>query len=47
LKSIEGINKIKAIEPISLEDIEVKLDENDARGWKAIDFVICVEQKKK
>ncbi len=46
LKSIKGINKIKSIKPISLDNIEVRLEENDNRGWNSINFVICVEQKK-
>ncbi len=47
LKSIKGINKIKSIKPISLDNIEVRLEENDNRGWNSINFVICVEQKEK
>lgn len=44
-KSIKGINKIKSIKTISIEDIFVSLQENDNRGWNSINFVICVEQK--
>ena len=44
MKSIRGINRIRSIKPIGLEDIEVRLEENDRRGWNSINFVICVEQ---
>lgn len=47
MKSIAGTNKLKTIKTISLENIEVRLEENDRRGWNAIDFVICVQQKTK
>ena len=44
VKSIEGTNKLKTIKPISLDDIKIRLEENDQRGWNAIDFDICVQQ---
>lgn len=44
MKSIAGTNKLKTIKPISLDNIKVRLQENDARGWNAIDFDICVQQ---
>lgn len=47
MKSIAGTNKLKTIKPISLDNIAVRLEENDKRGWNAIDFVICVEQNRK
>lgn len=47
MKSIKGTNRLKTTEKISLDNIEVRLEENDKRGWNAIDFTICVEQKAK
>lgn len=42
-KSIKGISKISVIKPISLEDVEIRIDRQD----KIIDFVFCVVEKKK
>lgn len=47
MKSIKGTNKLKTIKKISLDNIEVRLEENDNRGWNAIDFTICVEHTAK
>jgi len=43
LKSIDGINRIDLIEPITIDDVEIRLD----RLNKDIDFVFCVIQKKR
>jgi outer membrane protein assembly factor BamA len=43
LKSIEGVNRIDLIEPITIDDVEIRLD----RLNRDIDFVFCVVQRKK
>jgi hypothetical protein len=47
MKSIVGINKLKTIKPISLDNIEVRLEKDSVRNLNVIDFDICVEQKGK
>lgn len=43
LKSLDGMNGIEVIEPIIIDDVEIRLD----RQNRAIDFVFCVIQKEK
>lgn len=43
LKSIEGVNRIDLIEPITIDDVEIRLD----RLSMDIDVVFCVVQRKK
>lgn len=47
MTSIKGINKLKSIRPINLDDVKVRLEKDAVRGWNVIDFDICVEQKRK
>jgi outer membrane protein assembly factor BamA len=46
-KSIKGINKLKTIKPITLDNVEVRLEKDEVRNLNVIDFDICVEQKRK
>jgi outer membrane protein assembly factor BamA len=43
LKSVRGISRINAIKPITIDDVEIRLD----RQNRDIDFVFCVIQRKK
>jgi len=43
LKSITGINKIKTIYPITLDNVEIIVD----REFKDVDILFCVKQKEK
>ncbi len=45
MKSIEGINELKTINPISLEDVKVQIERDAFRDLDVIDFDICVEEK--
>lgn len=40
-KSVKRISKMKAIYPISMKDLEVRLDPE----YKDVDFLICVKQR--
>lgn len=43
VKSIDGMNRLDVIEPITIENVEIRLD----RKYMDIDFVFCVVQKEK
>lgn len=43
-KSIKGINKIKSIRPISLDNIEVLIKKDETSGIDVIDFNICIQE---
>ena len=46
MKSIKGISKLKIIKPITLENVEVRLERDEFRGFDVIDLTFCVEEKK-
>ena len=43
LKTIDGFNRLEVIEPITIDNVEIRLD----RQNRDIDFVFCVIQKEK
>ncbi|MBX3245267.1 MAG: hypothetical protein KF685_12525 [Acidobacteria bacterium] len=49
-KAVKRMSKMKAIYPITMDNVEVRLDrsyERAGRTYKVIDIIFCIEQKPK
>ncbi len=44
LQNIKGINKLKSVKPISLDNVEVRLERDEVRNTDVINFDICVQE---
>ncbi len=46
-ESIKGINKLKTIKPITLDNVSVRLAGDENRDLNVIDFDICIQETKR